>query len=143
MWNRMDEDEILGRLRIQDYAAVEKATSDLEDQFAKAGVPIEETNPQHMNDVWALAKTLLGTVFLEVGDCIVYASALLAEADELLSADRYLRFVANAIENPTALPDAAEQAFFSDVRAKITQGVSRAVGVDAGQINLPKAPQGW
>ena len=94
-----------------------------------------------MRDIWPLAKTLLGNVFLDVDDCIVYASALLAEAEELLTADDYLGFVANAIENPTANP--AEQEFFVDVRAKVIEGVSKAIGIDAMQISPPKAPKSW
>jgi hypothetical protein len=139
MWSRIEEEEILGRLQLANYETVDRNTGELEDDFAKVGIELSETSPERIQEVWSLSKRLLSLVFLDAADCIVYASALLAEADELLTADGYLRMVATAIENPGARPK--QRAYFEQVKTRLIQLVAESIGVNAAAIALPKAPK--
>jgi len=141
MWSRIDENEILGRLQVANYDTVDQDTGDTEESFAKVGIELSETNPDRIQEVWSLARRMLSLVFLDAADCSIYASALLAEADELLTADGYLRMVANAIENPGGVTNLEQRAYFQQVRERLIQFVAKSIGVDAAVIALPKAPR--
>lgn len=103
MWNRLDEFEILERLDPDNY---EKTADigDITETFADYGITVNESDPKRMPEVWDLSRHLLGCVYLDVGDCVVYASALLAQADELLTKDEYFRTVVNGVRNPNGNP---------------------------------------
>lgn len=142
IWSRFDEEQISARLDWETYEKVQRDTSDLEGQFKVAEIDISEMDPTRMRDVWALSRTLLGVAFLQVGDCLVYASALLAEADELLSGDGHVRYVVNGIENPAAYSssDPDKQAYFEEARNRVIKRVSELIEIDASQVHLPKSP---
>jgi len=140
MWSQINQDEILNRLRPDTYEQIRFATDDLEDDFEKAGITIGEANPEMMRDVWMLARQILTVIFLDVGDSIVYASALLAIADELITRDGYFNKVINGIENPdSAVPD--EQDYFRQVHDKIVDFVSAAIRINPSDVKLPKKSQ--
>ncbi len=143
MWSRMDEYEMLSRIPPTAYEAVQRDTDGLEQRFQAVGVDIAETSQGRMHDVWSLARLLLGLVYLDFGDSMVYASAVLAEADELVTDDGYLQCVANRIENPGGIQESETRAYFEGVRRTLVELVSGTVGIDARDVCIPKAPRNW
>jgi hypothetical protein len=143
IWNRIDEREIFHRLSVENYTEVQTDAEGLEDLFQAGGIKLVETDPGRMSEVWRLAQLLLSVVFLDLGDSAVYASSLLAEAEELLTTDSYLHWVANAIENPGGIQETEEQAYFHQARAKVVQLVSEAIGIGVSEVCLPKAAKRW
>lgn len=141
MWGHIDEVEILERLNDTAYQEVERQTRDLEAAFLKAGVRLAETTSDRIREVWLLARRILGSVYLDLGDVVVYASALLAEADILMSGDGYLRRVANGIANPGALADSVERSYYSQAQQAIKRAVADITGFPIGEIVLPPAPE--
>jgi len=147
MWNRMDEDEILDRLRTDTYDEVQRDTGEIEDQFLAAGIILHETDPQRTREIWSVSRRLLGLVFLDTSDCAVYASALLAEADELLTADVYFRGIVNRLANPAGIPDPESKKRFEQARELLIKLISEAIAPegfnDQHPYRLPTAPKKW
>lgn len=142
MWNRMDETEILSRLDPSAFADILNSVSDLETDFDEAGIVLVEADPKKQSETWSLASQILGVTFLDLGDCAIYASALLAEADELVTADNYFRQVVNYMQNPGgAMPH--QRAYFRDANNKMKILLSGAIGINVSEVVLPKAPRNW
>lgn len=143
MWNRINEDEILDRLQSDVYEEVWQEMENLDDLFSSAGIDIEETDPERMKSVWLMAQQVLRFVFLDLGDCAVYASALLAEADELITDDGYFRTIVNGIENNKVHPVVEKREYFGKVETELKQIVADAIGIKASEVKLPEAPKNW
>ncbi len=79
---------------------------------------------------------------LDFGDCAIYASALLAEADQLITTDRYFRDTASRVHNPGGAPP-HQQAHFANVKRKMEALLATAIGIDASEVNLPEARKDW
>jgi hypothetical protein len=137
-WNRIDEGELLDRLTPDAYEEVEKEIDDLESMFDSAGITISEFDIHRLPDVFQAAKLLLGLVFLEEGDCVVYAGALVEEADEVWTSDTYLKTVVAGIENPGSAKN-GRQDYFREVNKKVREGLARIISVDPADLQLPKA----
>lgn len=143
MWNRIDEREILDRLQSDVYAEVWQEMENLDELFSSAGIDIEESNRERMKSVWLMAQQILRFVFLDLGDCAVYASALLAEADELITDDGYFRDLVNAIENANVHREVEKREYFGKLETELKQIVADAIGIKASEVKLPKAPKNW
>jgi hypothetical protein len=139
MWGHMDEHEILERLTPEVYREVLEHASNIQAQFAKAGIIIGETTSDRVREAWSVARSLLRYVYLEVGDAVVYASALLSLADELLSGDGYLRKVANCLQNPTALKDERDKSRYGNVREGIRAALVDLTGFEGSAFRFPRA----
>ncbi|HZU44665.1 MAG TPA: hypothetical protein VE994_18450 [Terriglobales bacterium] len=142
MWAKMDELEVLERLQPNVYHEIQQHASDVAVQFQKVGITLETTSTDRLREAWSLAQSLLGHVYLEVGDALVVASALLAEADEIRSGDKYVRDVVNRIQNADGLVE-PEKAHYKVVQAEIKKAVAAIIGVGETDIGLPKAPEGF
>jgi hypothetical protein len=78
----------------------------------------------------------LGATYLELGDCLVYASALLARASEVITIDGYLSHVITGVENPGA---AAYKPQHSNVGNIIRPKLAKLLGIEEGEVLFPKA----
>ncbi len=139
MWSRIDEGEILHRLKPSTYRDVERRIGAIDDLFVKADVTISETRPESMRDAWLLARRLLSLVYMDLGDLIVYASALLAEADEFITYDAYLKKVANKLQKPDGIDDPVDKECFRGARNTIVGFMAQRIGIEESQISLPAA----
>jgi hypothetical protein len=142
MWGKIEEAEILDRLTPAIYNDVQQHVTDVEGQFQKAGIDLRETDPGRLRETWGLARALLGLIYLDVDDAIVYASALLAEADEFLTADSYLKTLANNIQNAGGLTE-PDKTYFLTVQGAIANLLAKMIGVSVAEVTLPKAKGGF
>jgi hypothetical protein len=137
-WNRMDEREILDRLRLDTYNDVRKEIDEIETLFDSVGIIMSQFDMNRLSEVLEIAKALLGLIFLDVGDCLIYACGLVGLADEFWTSDGYLRNVITWIENPGSAP-ADKQAYFQEVRNGVIDELSKVISIDPAAIQLPKA----
>jgi hypothetical protein len=135
-WGHMDEREVLDRLGPTTYEQVETDIDDIEVLFDSAGIAISEFNLR-LPEVFQMTKILLGLVFLEVGDCIVYACALIAEADELWTFDGYLKTIVGRIEDPSTAPE--RRAYYEGINRRVKDAVAKIISIDPTEVRLPKA----
>src|SRR5262249_41901687 len=127
-WNRMGASEVLGRLQLPDYNRIEKDTQDIETLFRSAGITLNRTQPGRLQEVWTLSCAILAVLFLEPGDCMIYASALLAGADIILTTDTAFRDIINTVQNARSLPDLAKRAYFTHVQNHVLTHLTGIIG---------------
>ena len=89
--------------------------------------------PTQDRDVLDLAKGINGLVYMEAMDSIIYANALLAEADLLFTRDRYLQKTVNLIHDPRGSDR------YRRIQRKLKGLVGKTVLRDADEIRLPSA----
>ncbi len=140
LWNRFDEREILACLEWNTYQRIQAETDDMDSLFQSAGIDVNLADPSTMTQVWSVARRVLGCLYLELGDCAVYASALLAEADELLSGDNYFRELVGWVQNPGSAPSSMV-AHFTRSNTYLKDIVAEATNTHVSKIHLPKAPK--
>ena len=101
MWSRIGEDFIRDR--------TEGALTNIKGKVGNLGASLESWGiivatggeRRRAADVLELAVAIVGTVYMSATDGIVYASAIAANADVLVTDDRYLRKTINLIRNPS------------------------------------------
>ena len=101
MWSRLTEFEIRDRLVEEDFVDIVTGVVRLENMLSDAGITVTASDAERTRDVLELAKTIAGLVYMGAEDSIIYASAIVAQADYFVTGDRYLRATANLIYNPS------------------------------------------
>lgn len=101
MWSRIDEEYIRDRSRDEDLRQIRSGVGDLDRTLDEWGIIVFAGEEQRALDVLELAMAIVGFVYMSVADSIVYASAIAARADFLVTGDRYLYHTVNLIHNPS------------------------------------------
>ena len=99
MWTRFREQEISARLSTADLTDIRTRVEGLGPALERADIPATVSNPGRTRDVLDLAKGIAGLVYLEMADSVIYASALVAGADYLITRDEYFRKTVNRIRS--------------------------------------------
>ena len=133
-FSRMEEEEIRVCLEPDGYAQVQVYQSDVAQRFDSVGLILTEHKTGA--DVWSLARALMENVFVDVQDCLVYASALIAQATELITADGYLCNTVRWTKNPGSAP-AKFAARFTSVRMAILSTCAAILGWTVDNVAIP------
>ena len=104
MWSRIDEKYIRDQSREEDLRRIRMRVGDFHSVVAEWGVIVASSEEQRPLDVFELAMSIVGFVYMSVTDSIVYASAIAARADILVTGDGYLYHTVNLIHNPSDRP---------------------------------------
>lgn len=133
IWSRFSEEEIRDRLTPRHLTTIKNNVDSLTSLLEESAVAVRTKPPEQANDVHELAKSINGLIYMEAMDSIIYATALLAQADYLLTADGYVRDTTNHIHNPRG------DARYQQVRRKLQRLVQQMILGDADDIQLPSA----
>ncbi len=98
-WNRFGEEEIRTRLEKGDYEDVGDLINNVREGFERTGISIINMDKSRIQEVWGIARTVLSGIYLDVCDCLIFSSALVDEADEIISFDGYFRFIVIKLGN--------------------------------------------
>ena len=132
---RLSEEEIRLQLEPDGYQAVSEADENVKDQFTAAGIVLNEQESDV--EVWGCARAMLEAVFLDVQDCVVYASAFVEQADELISTDGYVSSVASGIENPGGAEEGLKERFEA-VQKRLSEWYHSSQLWDQDSVRFPK-----
>lgn len=100
MWSRFpQEQEIRDRVGPQDMTTIADDVNSLAGLFEDSAVAVKMHVSHRTGYVMDLAKFISGLVFMEPIDSLVYASALVAQADFLFTSDNYLKKTVNLIQH--------------------------------------------
>ena len=134
MWTRFPEEAIPERVAPAEMSATKEAVDRLAAALRERGVVVTAGmgGKEDFNTL-ELAKALNGRVYVDVLDSIVYASALLAQADYLLTGDGYLRRTANLIQNPE------HGSHFEEIRQELRELIAALILGDPEKVHLPSA----
>ena len=102
MWSRLTEQEIRDRSKEEDLARIRRRLGDLGTALEETGVVFGfGSEGRHVLDILELAASIVGRVYLSVTDSLVYAGAIAARAEILITGDGYLYHTVNLIHNPS------------------------------------------
>lgn len=99
MWSRLDEKEIRERSGA-DLSGIMRGVEDLRSVLDKWDIIFNVGTSKGVN-VLELAVKIVSLVYMSSVDSIVYAEAIAARADYLVTEDSYLRSTVNLIHNPS------------------------------------------
>lgn len=133
MWSHFREDEIRERVAPTDLVDIKDKVDGLASMLEESGVAVKTSHGNQTNDVLELAKGINGLVYMEAMDSIIYASALVAQADYLFTADRYLKKTVNYIHSPCG------ELRYEEIRRKLQQLVSQIILGNVNDVELPSA----
>lgn len=133
-FSRTDEREIRTILEPDGYTLVGTRQANIDAMFDGVGITLNEKPID--KDVWELARAFMENVFIAVQDCLVYASAFLTQANELITADDFLRKTACYARNPGAAADGLT-ARFSAVKAAMLNKYAAISGWGLDKIVVP------
>ena len=128
--SRLGEKGIAERLRASDLAKVAGGVDGLGGMFEDAGIDATVSNTAGARDVLAIAKEVMGLVYLSVIDSVIYAEAIAAQADQIISADQYLRETVHGIKEDTS-PEGK--------RTRLQERVAVLLLTDRESVTLPDA----
>ena len=135
MWTRFHEEEISARLTTADLTDIRTRVEGLGSALERAGILAAVSDPGRTRDVFDLAKDITGMVYLGMADSVIYASALVAGADYLITRDGYFRKTVNRIRTGQKRYDAIRRKL-RDRIARITLEAPNDVGLPAAQRAL-------
>ena len=119
MWSHFREAEIRERVAPTDLTNIKDKVDGLTSMLEESGVAVKTSRSDQTNEVLELAKGINGLVYLESVDSIIYASALIAQADYLVTADGYLKETVNYIYSPSG------KSRYEEIRKKLQAFVSQ------------------
>ena len=133
MWSRFREDEIRERVASTDLADIKDKVDRLTSMLEESGVAVKTSRSDQTSEALELAKGINGLVYMKSMDSIIYASAIIAQADYLFTADEYLKETVNYIHGPNS------ESRYEEIRRKLQQLVSQIILGNADAIELPSA----
>ena len=128
MWSRLGEKDIAERLRASDFTQIAEGVDGLSSMLQDAGIDATVSNTDRGRDVLAIAKEVMGLVYLSVIDSVIYAEAIAAQADQMISADDYLRRTVHRIKKDVSA---------KGTRARLQERVAVLLSRDPGSVALP------
>ena len=100
MWSGLTEKEIRDRVKDEAMKTVEVRVQEIGESLDELGLADRTTSRKELADAIRLAREIVGSVYMQVADSIVYASALLDGADILFTTDGPLRDTVNRVQTP-------------------------------------------
>ena len=131
MWGQFGDAEIGARLIPVDLADIRAEVDELVPALNHAGVDAAISDRRRTREVLDIARHVAGLVYMSVMDSIIYASALVAEADHLISYDTYLSATANRIK--TGQPP------FPEIRRQLQARIETTLLKQPGSFTFPEA----
>ena len=130
MWTRLSESEISDRLIATDLIAIGETVEGFRALLHDADIDTTVGRSDRSRDVLELAKDVMGIVYMSAMDSIIYAGALVAEADHVISYDRYLKETVNRLKTKESLREA---------RWKLESRTAAVLSREPKSITLPNA----
>lgn len=131
IWSKISEEEINSRLDIEDLRNAKVGVDGIGERLEKVGIQATSSNPRRTQDVLDLAKETAGLVYLESADNIIYASAIVAGADYVITKDGYLEKTINRV-NTGQYP-------YNEVRNRLRPLIAKITLEAPNDVTLPKA----
>ena len=131
MWGRVQEDEVNQRLQTGELGKIVAGIDSLRASLEGLGV-FASTKPERGRESLDLARAIMSLVYFDVPDGIIYASAIVAQADYVIASDGYLVKSINKIQNPS------NQQNWVSIQKQLIEFVSSITVIGRGSVLLPK-----
>ena len=135
MWSRFSEDEIARRVSIERLTDIKADVNNLTEMLGDARIAVVESRLGPTVEVLGLAMGINGLVYVDAMDSIIYANALLSQADYLYTADGYLKRTVNRIANPE------QGSRYLQIKEQLRQLVGALILTAPSRVVLPTSPK--
>lgn len=132
IWSRFSEKEIRDRITAEELATIKAHVDELGSMLEESGVTVTRSDSKRTNEVIELAKGIVGLIYMDEIDSIIYASAVVAQADYLVTADSYLRETVNDIRDP-------KDQRYEEIRQNLAELIREVMLKTSNEIDLPQA----
>ena len=132
MWSRFSQKQIRDRITAKGLAAIKARIDGFHSMLEESGVTVIRSDGKRTSDVIELAKGIVGLVYMGEIDSIIYASAVAAGADYLVTADRYLRETVNRVRE-------SNDQRYKEIRRQLNKLISDVLLEKRGGFGLPQA----
>lgn len=132
MWSRINEEEIRERVGLEELAEVRNGINELTVLLQASGITVRAYDAGRTRDALELTKGINGLVFMELVDSLIYASAVLAGSDYLITSDSYFKDTVNLIHR-------AEDERYATINKRLKNLVSQLTLEPADTVELPTA----
>ena len=132
MWSRFSQKEVRDRITTDELGKIKGRIDALGSMIENSGVFVMRSASRRTAEVLELAKGIAGLIFMAEIDSVIYASALAAGADFLVTADAYFRETVNNIYNST-------DQRYHDIRRKLKKLISEVILETECEFQLPRA----
>lgn len=133
-FSRFEEREIRTHLGVDGYQVAHDDHMALERLFSDAGITISEC--PFDEDTWRMAQSILRSVFVDVQDAIIYASAIMEQANAVVTGDNYLGETIAYAENPGGAAQGLNE-LFETVREQLLESYREITGAVSPEPMLP------
>ena len=102
-WSRFPDSDVGDRLVASDLTTIGETVEGLRRLIDEAGIDATVGRADRSRDVLELAKDVMGIVYMSAMDSIMYAGALVAQADHVISDDGYLKNTMHRLKTEESL----------------------------------------
>lgn len=130
IWSRFREEDIRERVGPTDLAEIKDKIDGLTSVLGEFGIAVKTIRSDQASDVLELAKDINGLVYMDAMDSIIYANALVVQADYFLTSDEYFKNTINHIRG---------KSHYEGIKQQLREIVGRIILGNADDVELPSA----
>ena len=130
IWSHYKEKQIRDHLSSTDHIECQSAIDRLNKHLDQ--LEIRANYKEETRDILKLAKGIVGLVYMDAMDCIIYASALINNADVLYTADEYFYKTVNRIHN-------SSKERYVNINRILRQRISQMSALTCDEVELVSA----
>ena len=131
MWSRFSQSQIRDRTTAEGLEAIKARIDGLHSMLEESNVRVIRSDGKRTSDVIELAKGIVGLVYMDEIDSIICASAVVAGADYLVTADGYLRETVNRVRE-------SNDQRYKEIRRQLDLLISDVLFANSGEFELPQ-----
>ena len=131
IWSGFSEKETRDRITTEELESIKTRIDELGSMLERSGLTVMRSDTRREGDVLKLAKGIVGLIYMREIDSIIFASAIAAGADCLITADAHLISSVNAIH--------AGRDRYREIRQKLKELINMIIPGGSDDIRLPQA----
>ena len=133
MWSRFRQEDVRRWTSNEELERIDSSVAGIFSKLDDLSLGISRTSPGQADAVMRMAEKVAGLVYVSTIDCVIYASALVAAADYIVTSDSYFRKLVNNIREPSG------NERYLNARSKLTSFIKGENDEISLEIDLPKA----
>ena len=133
IWGKFSEEDINDRLEEADLTHIRSAVANIGGKLDAAGIDATAIDERRTNDALELARSIVGCIYIGVVDSVIYANALITQADHLVSDDGYFSATINRLRSGNKR--------FREIGERVVARVAELSLANADDVTLPDAPK--
>lgn len=140
MWSQFGEGDAMAHLGAEDYEDAIAHSDCLLDEFRDAGLMVRDISDHRQQETLQFSRRVFRSLYLSVCDCIIYAGAMMEQADYLVTSDGHLFTVAGGLANIGEPPPHYDKEILEKARKMLLQDYRQITGNEGDEGGEPAFP---